>query len=137
MRIGELDSLLASAHNSGKLSLGLPLGQHLLPAVKALRYQDSLWNLDLSASKMDDLLFQVFFVMIFYAFTMSNIFFVQSLCEAVSTLPQLVSLNLRENLLTAASISRLAETLRQDGAQGLKVVVMSSNCGNFSLERSC
>ena len=60
VRIGEIDTLLANAHTSGKLSLRLPLGRHLLPAMKALRYQDSLWFLDLSSSKLNDILFQVF-----------------------------------------------------------------------------
>jgi hypothetical protein len=58
-RIGEVDSLLTNAHTGGKLSLRLPLGSLLLPVVKALRYQESLWDLDLSYAKLDDHLFQV------------------------------------------------------------------------------
>lgn len=59
-RLSEVDSLLTNAHTSGKFSLDLPLGQSLLPVVKALRYQESLWDLDLSSTKLDDHIFQVF-----------------------------------------------------------------------------
>lgn len=51
--------MLTNAHTAGKLSLSLPLGSFLLPVVKALRYQESLWDLDLSLSKLDDHVFQV------------------------------------------------------------------------------
>lgn len=59
MRLGEVDSLLTNSHTSGKLSLGLPLGNYILPVLKALRYQESLWDLDLSSTMLDDNLFQV------------------------------------------------------------------------------
>lgn len=59
VRLTEVDSLLTNAHTSGTLAIGLPLGSFLLPVVKALRYQESLWDLDLSSSKLDDHLFQV------------------------------------------------------------------------------
>lgn len=59
VRLGEVDSLLTNSHTSGKLSLGLPLGSYILPVLKALRYQESLWDLDLSSTMLDDNLFQV------------------------------------------------------------------------------
>lgn len=65
-RLGEVDSLLTNAHTSGKLSIGLPLGTYILPVVKALRYQESLWDLDLSGTKMDDHHFQVINLEVFY-----------------------------------------------------------------------
>ncbi|EFX69074.1 hypothetical protein DAPPUDRAFT_62661, partial [Daphnia pulex] len=100
-RIGEVDSLLTNAHTGGKLSLRLALGSLLLPVVKALRYQESLWDLDLSYAKLDDHLFQ-------------------SLCEALSTLPHLVNLDLKGNLITAAGLTRLADSLRAENITGLK-----------------
>ena len=63
VRLGEIDSLLTNAHTGGKLSLRQPLGSLLLPVVKALRYQESLWDLDLSCTKLDDHLFQVRFIL--------------------------------------------------------------------------
>lgn len=101
-RLGEVESLLTNAHTSGKLVVGLPLGNFILPVVKALRYQESLWDLDLSVTKMDDHIFQ-------------------SLCEALATLPHLVNLDLHGNLITASGLSRLAESLRADNVTGLKV----------------
>lgn len=59
MRLADVDTLLTNAHTSGKLAFDLPLGSYILPAIKALRYQESLWDLDLSATKLDDQLFQV------------------------------------------------------------------------------
>ena len=72
VRIGEVDTLLTNAHTSGTLSLGLPLGAFLLPVVKALRYQDSLWDLDLSSTKLDDHIFQV--RNIFFGFQILSVF---------------------------------------------------------------
>ncbi|XP_057368859.1 tonsoku-like protein [Daphnia carinata] len=101
VRLGEVDSVLTNAQTGGKLSLNLPLGPSLLPVVKALRYQESLWDLDLSSSKLDDHV-------------------LQSLCEALSTLPHLVNLSLKGNLITAAGLTRLAESLQEENVTGMK-----------------
>jgi len=47
----------------------------------------------------------------------------QSLCEALSTLPHLVNLDLKGNLITAAGLTRLAESLRAENITGLKVAI--------------
>lgn len=48
--------------------------------------------------------------------------YIQSLCEALATLPHLVSLDVHSNLLTASGLSKLAEALRGDSITGLKVL---------------
>ena len=48
-------------------------------------------------------------------------FYLQTLCEALTTLPHLVNLDLHGNLITASGISKLAETLRAENVTGLKV----------------
>lgn len=123
-RIGEVDSLLTNAHTGGKLSLRLPLGSLLLPVVKALRYQESLWDLDLSYAKLDDHLFQVRLILDFNNKIVLINYCTQSLCEALSTLPHLVNLDLKGNLITAAGLTRLAESLRAENITGLKVAIV-------------
>jgi len=60
VRIGQVETALTDAHMSGVLSLTLALGTaHLSPVVRAIRYQQNLWELNLSSTKMDDMVFKV------------------------------------------------------------------------------
>ena len=62
VRIGQVETALTDAHMSGVLSLTLALGTaHLSPVVRAIRYQQNLWELNLPSTKMDDTVFKVRF----------------------------------------------------------------------------
>lgn len=121
--------MLTNAQTGGKLSLNLPLGHSLLPVVKALRYQESLWDLDLSSSKLDDHVLQVQATRKIMAMEIlkKNLPHLKSLCEALSTLPHLVNLSLKGNLITAAGLTRLAESLQEENVTGLKVYIFPTS----------
>ena len=57
-----MKSILTQVHASGKLFIHLSLGSvYLLPVVKAMRYQQNLWDVNLSSTKMNDVVLKVHF----------------------------------------------------------------------------
>ena len=72
-----------------------------------------------------------FHIIIFFLIQKFHLIFSsQSLCEALSTLPHLIHLDLRCNLITASGLNSLAETLQANASEsnhsaGLKVMYTS------------